>query len=496
MPNACSGDAAEPGLRDSWRVLVRDASRAGAGGGARGRRGGARGRGNARGASAPAGAAASSMITTPDRASAAVWTLSGRYAWSRTTGRPNRASVSAWPAPHARPSRPGAARAVLAGRTRSGWTPPPGGRGRTRGAGRAAAPRTGRTASPPPCASSAIQSSSPNMASPTLGLEARGSPRRAGRMRCRRRSAAAAPGTSTRRPSASSRRAVGASSNRFWNTPPDSTTVDRARPLGRALDRRSPSRPRARCGTARTRTAPARRDPGRARSRGSSGARRGRAASPVSGSGYARRLGRVGRRLQLHGRLALVVHLGSDAAQGGHRVEQAAGARGDAARRRPSRASSATWRHEVSAARARAGRAAARGRSPSAAVSHAHAIRHGCRTAASPPGQPHREQQADALEVLEPADEQLAAPDGAVVAVAAAVEDRAHRRARARRARPGTPRDARGGAAPRSAARPRAPSRASSTGTPGAGRARPPRARPRTGARSGRCPVANEGSVS
>ena len=78
--------------------------------------------------------------------------------------------------------------------------------------------------------------------------------------------------------------------------------------------------------------------------------------------------------------------------------------------------------------------------------SHAQASRHGSRTAWSPPGSAHRAQMADAVEVAQATDEQLAAPDGAVAAVAASVEDRRRRLSRAHRARRGRRRGARGDA--------------------------------------------------
>ena len=301
------------------------------------------------------------MITTPTAASAAVWTLSGRYAWSRTTGRPNRASVSAWPAPHERPRRP--ARRVPSSRV-----------GCDQGGHRRQVVRVGRVAQAEqqrheqdeqePAALSELGDPVVKPEHGPSHSRPRGarSPRRAGRRRCRRRSAAAASGTSTRRPSASSEARVRASSKRFWNTPPDSTTVDRARPLGRGS---AGGRRRAREGVVEPRGHGRHRDAAIevARDRADRRARVEDQRLPRERERIRARVDRVGRRLQLHGRLALVVHLGSDAAQGGHRVEEAAGTRGDGrggAGRRSGRPPGATR----CAARARAARGGARAAPP------------------------------------------------------------------------------------------------------------------------------------
>ena len=63
-------------------------------------------------------------------------------------------------------------------------------------------------------------------------------------------------------------------------------------------------------------------------------------------------------------------------------------------------------------------------------ASHAQAIRHGSRIARLAAGHPHRPEVPDALESAQVAAQQLAAPDGAVGAVAGAVVDRADRRRR------------------------------------------------------------------
>ena len=62
----------------------------------------------------------------------------------------------------------------------------------------------------------------------------------------------------------------------------------------------------------------------------------------------------------------------------------------------------------------------------SAAASQAHAIRHGCRAAASPPEADGKEQPG-ALVAGDPAGEDLPLPDGAVGPEAGSVIDRAHR---------------------------------------------------------------------
>ena len=124
------------------------------------------------------------------------------------------------------------------------------------------------------------------------------------------------------------------------------------------------------------------------------------------------------------------------------------------------------------------------GGSPSASPSQAHAIRHGWRIACSPPGR-RTGRSADALEAAQVAEQQLAAPDGAVRAEARAVVDRTDR-GPARRARRARRRGARGGAARRRARTLALQRVARSTGSPGAGRARRPPARRRTAARSAR----------
>ena len=65
---------------------------------------------------------------------------------------------------------------------------------------------------------------------------------------------------------------------------------------------------------------------------------------------------------------------------------------------------------------------------PPCHLDHATPIRHGSRTARVAARQPHGAEVADPLEPAQVAGEQLAAPDGAVAAVARAVEDRADRR--------------------------------------------------------------------
>ena len=178
--------------------------------------------------------------------------------------------------------------------------------------------------------------------------------------------------------------------------------------------------------TARRRRPPRRRrrPPRPSRAGRSRAARRRRA----SGDRVAAALARIAGRLELDRRLALVV----DRARGSRRAPRPRRTGGpcssSAARRAP------VCDEPGTCAQARAidapgqRRAGARRLAAGGGDSHAHAIRHGSRIARSPPGQPHRQQRADAVERREVADEQLAAPDRAVEAVAGAVEDRADRR--------------------------------------------------------------------
>ena len=186
---------------------------------------------------------------------------------------------------------------------------------------------------------------------------------------------------------------------RFWNTPPGEHHGRRARPLGRASGTRSPS-PRQRVVEPGGRSA----GTGTPRSTSRATARTVGRASRISGSPALEQrqrigaaLGRVGRRLELDGRLALVVHLGADAAQRRHRVEQPAGARRERrgqpgrAPARPPGASAVCPTWPRSAARQR-GPLAQRRREPRAR--HPPRLPH--RGVAA--GEPHREQQAHALE--------------------------------------------------------------------------------------------------
>ena len=88
-----------------------------------------------------------------------------------------------------------------------------------------------------------------------------------------------------------------------------------------------------------------------------------------------------------------------------------------------------------------------------AAASHAQAIRQGSRIACSPPGMRDRPQMGCAAEVAEVPDQELAAPDRAVGAVAGAVEDHPDHRSGLGRARPCSWPRARDGAARRGARR-------------------------------------------
>ena len=151
---------------------------------------------------------------------------------------------------------------------------------------------------------------------------------------------------------------------------------------------------------------------------------------PAAVLGHGKRIGRavggIGGRLELDRRLSLVVHLGTDAAERGHCVEQTPGARGE--RRGHAGADELTdlppgrrVDHSVEASRRRRRRLVEGCREPGAC--HAPGLPDR-RLAAR---HPHREEQAHALEALEVAEQELPAPDRAVVSVAGAVEDRADR---------------------------------------------------------------------
>ena len=253
------------------------------------------------------------MIITPTTASAARCAGSGRYAWSTTTGSPNSASVSAWPAPQASPSRP-ARRVPSSGsdaisvETAARWS----GSDAWRSPSSSATSRT--SASPSPCASSAIRSSSPNTAVPSLGAEARGGH---GELPIRdaavvRRQQLRDQHAQTVRVRAAS--ASGASSVRFWNTPPDSTTVSipaRADATRHAVAVAAASALWKRADTAGT---------GTSRSRSLAIARivrtrveHERPALRAERQWVGAGLGRVGHCLELDGGLTLVVHLGPHA---------------------------------------------------------------------------------------------------------------------------------------------------------------------------------------
>ena len=169
----------------------------------------------------------------------------------------------------------------------------------------------------------------------------------------------------------------------------------------------------------------------------------------------------VGERLELDRGLALVGDRVAEAAERGDGVEQAAHAR----RRR---------RGEAGAGELGDLLPLRRGTSRPISSSHAQAIRHGSRIAASPPGIRTGHSWPIRSKPAQVAAQQLAAPDRAVGAVAGAVVDRARRRldavlGEARREVGVVVLD---GDAP--AGRGRA--RTWSTGTPGAGRARRARA--------------------
>ena len=136
------------------------------------------------------------------------------------------------------------------------------------------------------------------------------------------------------------------------------------------------------------------------------------------------------------------------------------------------------------------------GSAPCASASHAQAIRHGWRTARSPPGMPHGPQvrrRARSRRGRRPAARRPTP--------CRRCRSRCRRRSprspgRARRARPAPPPGGRGGAGRRRARRPRAPARRSSTGSRGAGRGRRPPAS--TAKSSSKCatPSVKERSVS
>ena len=199
-----------------------------------------------------------------------------------------------------------------------------------------------------PAPSSAIRSSSPNTVSSSRVR------RRDGRLaegdaavvrRSRR-------GTSTRSPAASSRAGVRSSSTRFWNTPPESTTVPSPRSRG---DARAGGRGRVRepVVEARARSAavatPARR---RRPPRATVVARVEHEAHVAHGDRQRVRaaLGGVAGGLELDRRLALVGDRGAQPAERGDGVEQPPGARrhrrrragADAARRPPPSARAST----------------------------------------------------------------------------------------------------------------------------------------------------------
>ena len=276
-----------------------------------------------------------------------------------------------------------------------------------------------------------------------------------------------------------SRSRVRASSSSFWNTPPESTTTRLvAQRLGGGV------------GDGVVEAGGDERDRDAARRSSTTAAivarRRGRAAPasprvPDDRAGMRAVSLAVGERLELDRGLALVGDRVADAAERGDRVEQAAharrhrrgeagaGERGDlfplpaATRRRRSRPATRT-----PSARARGSRPRRPASAP-ATGGRAARSRRGRRAAARRPRRCRR------------------------------CRSRCRRRSRPprapRRARRGTPRGGRGGAGRRPpAARGRA--RTWSRGTPGAGRARPARARPRTGAGSARSRRVKERSVS
>ena len=292
------------------------------------------------------------------------------------------------------------------------------------------------------------------------------------------------------------------SSTRFWNTPPESTTVSsprRARDLrARGGRRRGERRVEARGDDAGRHARRRRRRPRRRPSR----ARRARAVAAARRYAAAAGIGAAARprsatRLELDRRLALVGDLAC-AARTARRPRRTAAPRSSSAARRGRRAASrATARPARRRRRARPAAAAApvvlaRAPRPATRTPSATARAPAC----SPPGIRTGRRWPARSKPARSADEQLAAPDRAVEPVA-----RCRRRSRRppgppRRARPGRRPGARGGAGRRRARRPRARARTRSRGSPGAGRGRRPPAR-RANSRS-KCamPSRKERSVS
>ena len=203
----------------------------------------------------------------------------GQWASNSTTGRPNGASVSAWPPPgEAEPAR--AAGPVRRGRTRSASRPRRGGRGPTRGAARAGARPAGRRE---PLAAARGRRDSRQARTRSLPLAQRAAATAACPYEIPPSFGGSRSGTSTRRPSPRAARAVARAAAVLEDAARQHDRVD-ARRAGRAAGRRRGAR-RGRCGSAPTRSAPGTprsRSPASART---SRARPARAAAPASGSG-------------------------------------------------------------------------------------------------------------------------------------------------------------------------------------------------------------------
>ena len=200
----------------------------------------------------------------------------GRPAAGRSGARTLRASRHGRAPGEPEPARP--AGAVLGIRRRSASRRRRGGRGRTRGAARAAAPPAARPRAPRRRASSAIQSSSPNTAVPPFRGQARrrhgelavGDPAVVRRQKLRDQHAQAAPAEQRGRPG--EQRPV------LEDAARQDDRVRARATLGRRLAGRSPWPRRERCGSAPRRAAREPRARGRARPRGPS-----RRASSTSG---------------------------------------------------------------------------------------------------------------------------------------------------------------------------------------------------------------------
>ena len=237
-----------------------------------------------------------------------------------------------------------------------------------------------------------------------------------------------------------SKAAVRSSSSRFWKTPPESTTVSVE--AAAAASAHALAVARARPLWKRAEIAPA----GVPRSTSSSD-RADRLAGVELAALERQRvgaaLGPIGDGLELHRGLAFVGDARPQAAERRDRVEEAAGARRHGSKRRPCEVGDLAPASRIDPPRERTRRArGGAGGLQGPCAGHAP----GLVDRLLGPGHPHGAEMPEPLEAGQVADQQLAAPDRPVRAVAGAVVDGADRRARSRRARPGRPRGARGDA--------------------------------------------------